>query len=59
MASGDMRPVKRPDWDNVGKIVTDALNGVAYDDDSQIVSASVEKYYSEEPRTEIKIERID
>lgn len=59
MASGDMRPVKRPDWDNVGKIVTDALNGVAYDDDSQIVSATVEKYYSEEPRTEIKIERID
>ena len=59
MASGKIRPTKRPDWDNVGKTVTDALNGVAYEDDSQIVSATVEKYYSEEPRTEIKIERID
>ncbi len=59
MISGKIRPTKRPDWDNVGKTVTDALNGVAYEDDSQIVSATVEKYYSNEPRTEIKIERID
>ena len=58
MISGKIRPTKRPDWDNVGKTVTDALNGVAYEDDSQIVSATVEKYYSNEPRTEIKIERI-
>lgn len=59
MAKGVIRPTKRPDLDNLMKAVTDAINGVAYEDDSQIVSASVEKYYSEEPRTEIKIERID
>ncbi len=59
MIRGIIRPVKRPDWDNVGKIVTDALNGIAYDDDSQIVSATVEKYYSEEPRVEVILEIIE
>lgn len=33
----------KPDADNVLKSVLDALNGVAYADDSQVVSASVEK----------------
>ena len=58
MLSGDIRPVKRPDWDNIGKIVTDALNKVAYKDDSQIVTATVEKYYSEKPRVEVEINKI-
>lgn len=34
---------KRPDWDNLGKTVTDGLNGVAYHDDSQVVAAHVYK----------------
>ena len=50
-----IRPTKKPDWDNIGKIVTDALNKVAYHDDAQIVSGTVNKYYSSEPRTEIEI----
>ena len=50
-----IRPTKKPDWDNIGKIVADALNGVAYHDDSQIVTGIVNKYYSNEPRTEIEI----
>lgn len=33
----------RPDVDNVAKAVLDALNGVAYGDDSQVVSLSVLK----------------
>ena len=33
----------KPDVDNVGKLVLDALNGVAYDDDKQIVKLTVEK----------------
>lgn len=53
MVSGRIRPTKRPDWDNVGKIISDALNGLAYHDDSQIVSATVEKWYSLEPRVEV------
>jgi Holliday junction resolvase RusA-like endonuclease len=30
-------PTRKPDWDNLGKLVADALNGKAYRDDSQIV----------------------
>lgn len=58
MVSKDIRPIKRPDLDNVMKSVTDALNEIAYKDDSQIVSATVSKYYSEEPRVEVEINKI-
>ena len=37
----------KPDWDNIGKLVSDALNGVAYADDAQVVRAMVAKL----PRT--------
>jgi Holliday junction resolvase RusA-like endonuclease len=39
-------PVARPDWDNYAKTVSDALNGVAYSDDGQVVSARVTKLYT-------------
>lgn len=39
-------PVVKPDWDNYGKLVSDALNGLVYHDDSQIVFAEVRKLYS-------------
>lgn len=55
MISQMILPTKKPDWDNVGKIISDALNGIAYDDDSQIVDGRVRKYYSEEPRVEVEI----
>lgn len=35
MRAGAERPITKPDWDNVGKIVSDALNGIAYRDDSE------------------------
>jgi Holliday junction resolvase RusA-like endonuclease len=56
MLKGDIRPAKKPDWDNIGKIISDALNGLAYNDDSQIVAATVEKWYSENPRVEVELE---
>lgn len=34
---------KKPDWDNLGKTVTDALNGIAYADDSQVIAAHIYK----------------
>lgn len=58
MISGKIRPTKRPDIDNVIKSITDSLNGVAYDDDSQIVLVKAEKYWSEEPRVEIELGKI-
>ena len=48
--------VKRPDVDNLAKLVLDALNGIAWKDDSQVYSMSVEKRYSDNPRTEVTIE---
>jgi len=57
MLDGEIRPTKKPDWDNIGKICSDALNGLAYDDDSQIVLAVVGKWYSEEPHVQIIISK--
>lgn len=58
MLSGRILPGKKPDWDNIGKIVCDSLNGIAYHDDAAIVKASVLKFYSEKPRVDVKIRRI-
>ena len=55
MLSGEIRPGKKPDVDNVLKIVADALNDIAYHDDSQIVEATVVKNYSDDPRVEVTI----
>lgn len=55
MLDNHIRPAKKPDWDNIGKIVCDALNNVAFRDDSQIVDGTVVKCYSEQPRIEVEI----
>lgn len=47
MIDGKIRYTKKPDWDNIGKIVCDSLNGVAYRDDSQITVASVFRLYTD------------
>jgi crossover junction endodeoxyribonuclease RusA len=46
---------RRSDWDNLAKLVCDALNGVAYDDDSQIVHAVIFKSTSKFGATTIII----
>lgn len=50
-----IRPTKKPDCDNVGKIIADSCNGLAYRDDSQIVTMTIEKHYAEIPRVEVEI----
>ena len=52
-------PTKKPDADNVIKVVLDALNGVLYEDDAQICDIFFKKRYSENPRVEISIRRIN
>jgi Holliday junction resolvase RusA-like endonuclease len=52
------RPTKKPDWDNVGKLVADSLNSLAYRDDCQIVLAQLEKRWAvgdEQEHTRIRI----
>jgi len=41
-------PTSRPDWDNYAKLVCDALNGIAYKDDSQVVKAEVLLLWADE-----------
>ena len=53
-----IRPTKKPDWDNIGKIICDSLNKVAYHDDAAVVDAQVRKFYSEQPRVDVTIRVI-
>ena len=46
---------KKPDMDNIVKVVKDALNNIAYRDDSQVFRDIGEKFYSERPRVEVQI----
>ena len=48
MESGELLPCKKPDADNIAKVVCDALNKVAYDDDTQICNLYVCKRYTKE-----------
>ena len=61
MFKGEMLPTKKPDVDNIIKIILDSLNGLAYKDDVQIVACTCQKLYvndDNEPRVEVKIEKI-
>lgn len=51
---GDIRPTTKPDADNLLKVL-DAMNAVVFRDDKQIVSASIDKRYSYEPRLEVRV----
>ena len=55
MKKNEIKPGKRPDIDNVLKAVCDALEKLAYKNDSQFVSIFTIKEYSERPRLEISI----
>lgn len=48
----------KPDYDNLLKSISDALNGIAFRDDGQVYKGTWEKYIAsgnEQPRTEIEI----
>jgi Holliday junction resolvase RusA-like endonuclease len=51
----DAPVLPRPDLDNATKAVLDSLNGVAWEDDSQVQRLVVEKSYGPEARTTVRI----
>lgn len=55
---GEILPVSKPDADNYLKGVKDALKGVIWKDDSQVVDAFVRKRYSARPRIEVMIKEL-
>ena len=56
MLSGNISPTKKPDIDNIEKIILDAMNSLAFKDDNQITKLEIEKVYSEEEKVYVKIE---
>jgi len=56
MINGDISPTKKPDIDNIIKIILDPLNKLAFKDDNQITKIEVEKVYGEEEKVSVVIE---
>ena len=54
----EIRPIVRPDIDNYTKSVLDALDGIVWKDDAQVVTLSANKYYSDDPRVELTVRQI-
>lgn len=56
--AGEIRPTKKPDWDNFAKMI-DALNLVVWVDDAKIVRGVVDKFYSDRPAFALKVREAD
>ena len=56
MLKSNISPTKKPDIDNIAKIILDSLNKLAFKDDNQITKLNIEKIYSEEERVYVRIE---
>lgn len=53
--TGLIEATVKPDLDNVSKSILDALNEIAYKDDSQVISLWITKERSFNPRVEVEI----
>ena len=56
--SNQSKPVVKPDTDNYIKSTLDALNGVLWHDDSQIVKIEAEKKYSDHPKITVSVKPV-
>ena len=52
---GRLRPTGKPDLDNIAKLYADALNGIVWKDDAQIVRMELSKRYGETPQTIVTV----
>lgn len=52
------RPTKKPDMDNIAKIL-DALNGIVFKDDAQVCEMRLAKIYAPTPGLDILIEPLN
>ncbi len=51
-------PDKKPDFDNLAYLVTNALKNLVYDDDKRVCVCHIYKFYGEEPKTVIQVRPI-
>lgn len=56
MKNDEISPLKKPDIDNIAKVVLDAINNYVIKDDIQVSKINIEKRYAEEEKLSIKIE---
>lgn len=56
MLDNKISPTKKPDIDNIVKIILDSMNKFAFKDDTQITKLSVEKRYGLEEKVIVEIE---
>ena len=56
--NGELLPCVKPDADNIAKAILDALNGLAYKDDSVITECTVIKKYSEVGHVTVLLEEV-
>ena len=56
--TGVLKPTKKPDCDNIIKVVLDALNGVAYHDDKQVTGVICNKFYGDKGYLYILIQEL-
>lgn len=55
---GVLVPTTKPDIDNLAKGIKDGLSKVLWHDDSQVVELVARKWYSDNPRAEVKLEAV-
>lgn len=56
---GLIRPITKPDWDNIGKKYSDMFNHNVWLDDTLVISGTLNKFYSILPRVEIKLRYLN
>lgn len=56
--AGMIRPTVKPDCDNIAKNINDALNGLAFPDDKQIVTLTVRKWYNDSEKVMVRISEV-
>jgi len=56
---GIIRPLNKPDWDNIGKKYSDMSNENIWLDDSFVIDGRVQRFYSVLPRVEINIRYLN
>ena len=56
--NGSDKPLKKPDWDNVAKSICDAMNGIIYVDDTQIVEAHITKQYAQQAEVVVLVQEV-
>lgn len=56
---GSIFPTTKPDMSNIVKGIEDAMNGIVWHDDSQVVITRTMKIYDETPRVEVEVREVE